>query len=409
MLDIIGHSFLDITLAAASSNIANSAQAGSDFASNMAKDFWSNIFQMGIFGRVAQASMLIAGTGVIYKGTIIFKEASDKVSDPTKIISSLLAIAFVIVMLWSSGANSMRAVLAMRNYANGVTDNVMVGIASDFQSLSATRKLEQDLATEPILADFKAKLGTCANKLKTTCFIKAVADLKQQLNDQGITDPILIGKVNQIEADAQAEYNKHNGTGTPVASTSGEESDGMKNAWDLVTNPGNAIQHIIEILLTGLAIAFFFAIEIAMLLFGLTFPINLALSLFDPAPLKSWFGNFWTLVNAKLCFSIIVGIVVYLQLWMETRGGNPGIFVIEIMLALFAPIATFFYCQGSALALAGAMNSIASAPIKGAAGAATGGASKFLGGAAKGAGITPSQAGNRIGRRMRRAKAGATK
>jgi hypothetical protein len=94
-----------------------------------------------------------------------------------------------------------------------------------------------------------------------------------------------------------------------------------------------------------------------MLLFGLTFPINVALSLFDPAPLKSWFGNFWTLVNAKFCFSIITGIIVYLQLWMETNNGNIGIFVIQILLAIFAPVATFFYCQGSALALAGAMNS----------------------------------------------------
>jgi hypothetical protein len=408
MLDLLSSGFLDIHLAAASSNIANSAQAGSDFATNMAKDFWSNIFQMGLFGRVAQAAMAIAAVGTIYKASILVKELNSNALEPTKLVSSLLSIVFVLVMLWYSGANSMSAVMATRNYSNGISDQVMVGIASDFQSLSATRNLEQDLKTEPIFTEFKSAINGCANKLKTKCFLNAVADLKQKLNAEGVTDPKIIAKVNQIEVDAQAEYDKHNAPDTATTADPPEEKNIFQRTADtlsLISNPGNAVQHIIEILLTGLAIAFFFSVEIAMLLFGLTFPINLALSLFDPAPLKSWFGNFWTLVNAKLCFSIITGIVVYLQLWMETRGGNIGLFVIELMLAIFAPVATFFYCQGSALALAGAMNSMASAPVKGAVGAATGGASKFLGGAAKGAGITPGQAGSRLGRRMRKAKA----
>jgi hypothetical protein len=149
-----------------------------------------------------------------------------------------------------------------------------------------------------------------------------------------------------------------------------------------------------------------------MLIFGLTFPINLALSLFDPAPLKSWIGNFWSLINAKLCFSIIVGIIVYLQLWMKSSSNGfaqIGLFVIEFLLAIFAPVATFFYCQGSALALAGALNSALSAPIRGVAGGSmraggamiSGGAKSFGGAiAARTLGVAGTNIGNKIAKRL---------
>ena len=73
MLDILSLNFLDshFTLAAAAANIAGSTQTGADLAKQFAEDFWSNVFKMGIFGRVAQASMYIAGAGIIYKGYYI--------------------------------------------------------------------------------------------------------------------------------------------------------------------------------------------------------------------------------------------------------------------------------------------------------------------------------------------------
>jgi hypothetical protein len=69
---------------------------------------------------------------------------------------------------------------------------------------------------------------------------------------------------------------------------------------------------------------------------------------------------------------------------METSNGNVGLFVIELLLAVFAPIVTFFYCQSSALALAGALNSMTSAPFRGAGGAVAGTMKSFTKGFAGG-------------------------
>jgi hypothetical protein len=163
-------------------------------------------------------------------------------------------------------------------------------------------------------------------------------------------------------------------------------------------------------ILTALTMCFYLALELTLILFGLTFPINIALSLFDSAPLKSWFGNIWLLINAKLCFCIIIGIISYLQLWVQTNSSNVFLsmllIVIELLMAFYAPIVTFFYVQGSALALAGAMNampgSVVGGAAKGVGGAvgkvAGGAAGAFMGGAMKGSGV--GKMGQNFGKRV---------
>jgi hypothetical protein len=99
-----------LTLAAASANIAGSTQTGADIAKQFAEDFWSNIFKMGIFGRVAQASLLIAGAGVIYKGYYLVREIGKNVLDTEKVIGSLMSIILVLLMLTNSGQISMYTV-----------------------------------------------------------------------------------------------------------------------------------------------------------------------------------------------------------------------------------------------------------------------------------------------------------
>ena len=393
MLDTLTH----LTLAAASANIAASTQTGADIAKQFAEDFWSNVFKMGIFGRVAQASLLIAGAGVIYKGYYLVREIGKNVLDTEKVIGSLMSIILVLLMLTNSGQISMYTVLGLRNYSNNVSDKIINGIASDFQKLQATRSFGDSVMAQPHFITFQKQLDTCAAKADPDCFRVAISILRGKLQSDNITDPAILNKVIEIQKDANDAALKAAG-GDVNANKSFIEKTG--DSISLLTNPGNLAQHLIEILLTGLAIAFYIAIELTLLVFGFTFPINVALSLFDPAPLKNWFGNFWTLVNAKLCFSLVVGVIVYLQLWAETKDGGIGIFVIELLMAIFAPVLTFFYCQGSALALAGAMNSMASAPVRGAAGAGMKALGQFGGGMAKGAGIGAKGAGKRVGKSL---------
>jgi hypothetical protein len=392
---------LDFNLIAAA-NIAAAAEDGSNLASTFASDFWSNIFQMGLFGRVAKAAWTIAGIGVIYKGYHLFQDLSKNVLDLNKLIGSILSIIIVLVMLDRNGQYSMYAVIGLRNFTGGLSDTLMAGISADFQIMEAGRgsntaaggDVELQTKIRPSLQTFKDELNRCRTAITKdpSCISNAFVNLENDIADLNLpSSPSvteLSNKINKLKTDAV--------TAQAAAANDPKAAkgffDGAKAFVGAVVDPGNALQQIILLLLTGLAIAFYFAIELSMLIFGLTFPINLALSLFDPAPLKSWIGNFWSLINAKLCFSIIVGIIVYLQLWMKSSSNGfaqIGLFVIEFLLAIFAPVATFFYCQGSALALAGALNSAMSAPIRGVAGGAGKALGAIGGGASKsfGAGV----------------------
>jgi hypothetical protein len=388
---------LDIPfIAAGTADIAGATKDASTIALGFARDFWSHIFLSGLFGRICLAVQPILGAGVIYKGWQIIEDiSSSNKFEPSKLISSILSLLFVYIMLKSSGQIASASVLGLRNYTNNVSDVLLAGVSADFKAFAPATALAGKINSKPILQAFQRELRTCAGAKANSpnCVSTAITNLEIALGNQGITaanDPELFTRITELKNEALiAEAN----TATTIA-----DKNLIEQALDVVSNftdIGNLFQHLVEVLLAGVAFAFFLSIEITLLLFGLIFPVNLTLSLFDPAPLKSWIGNFWTLVNAKLCFSIITGIIVQLQAWMETKNGNVGLFVIELLLAVFAPVATFFYCQSSALALAGALNSMASAPFRGAGAAVSGGAKGFtrgfVGGSIRGLGRAARQ------------------
>ena len=380
-MNLIDLNLVDLQLAAASVNIAADVNNGANLAIGVAKTFWSQIFSMGLFGRITKACLYIAGAGFIYKGWKYSIELGKNSLDLEKVITSLLTLILIFSLLNNSGALAMYTVLGFRNFTSNVSDTLMLGVSQDFQSRSAVQRLSDKLNAQPVFDIFKEQLKQCDTSPSPTCMPSAVANLKQGLIAQNITDPTILSVVTQIEADVSANISSTD----PAAKKQqiGRFGKIMKAMQDPLGELYAAFQQIIKVLLVGVAIAFFLAIEIAMLVLGLTFPVNITLSLFSADPMKSWFGNFWTLVNAKICFSIITGIVVYLQLWGESNGLAAYTFVIELLLAVFSPFATYFYCQGSALAFAGALNMSAAAFAGGAKGAvsAAGSGSKRLGGA----------------------------
>lgn len=413
----------------AAANFSQSAATGSSLATSFAQEFWSNIFKMGIFGRVAQVSLTIAGIGVIYRGYYFLQEIKDKTLDAEKVVSFLMVLALVMLMLSNSGSLAMTTVTGMRNFSNSVSDKIMAGISFDFKKLQATRSLNGTNLAQPYFIKFEDELKKCAPAAKTACFQTALDNLKQSVATNPEQDPVVNAKINEIQTDLnnaaggqQAGNPANSGTSNPAALASGTPDGTIdeRAKWDIIGKVGdsiksmgsaisNAFESLIQLIFTCLAIAFYLGLELTLLVFGFTFPINIALSLFDPAPLKNWFGNVWLLVNAKLCFAILVGIIVYLNLWAQSQTGlaSLGLFTIGILMAIYAPVLTFFYVQGSALALAGAMNAIPGSAIGGAArgvggavGKVAGGAAgAFMGGAMRGAGI--NKMGQNAGRKLR--------
>ncbi len=413
--------FLDINFHLAAANIMEAANSGSDIAAKLSKGFWDEIFSMGLFGRIAGAAWTIAGIGVIYKGYYYLQDIGKNTLDIDKVVGSLMALLLTVLMLQNNGL-AMNTVKGMREFGRSINETVMAGIAADLASLQSTRALNTVNSSQPFFSTFRDSLKTCAPQAQANCYQRAVAQLQADVATLNPPDPEVNRVVNKIVQTYNDIANSQIASGTtpanttinPVGSTATPLSwDSFKStaigAVDSVVNaPANLVEGIIIMLLTALTMCFYLALELTLILLGLTFPINIALSLFDSAPLKNWFGNFWLLINAKLCFCIIVGIISYLQLWVQTNSNNIFLsmllIIIGLLMAFYAPIITIFYVQGSALALAGAINSMSTAPVRGVAGGLKSVAGKsagaFMGGLLKGVGV--GSMGKKLGQKLAR-------
>ncbi len=364
--------FLDLHLYLAATDIAASTEAAIGLSKDLSQNFWSQIFQSGLFGAVTQAALYIAGIGFLYRGYQVLTEMAH--GSDTKhqylrtLTTSLLALILTWVMLDNSGEKSMYGVLALRNATGSLSDKITTQLSADYLRLNVNAQVSDRLKALEPFQKLEAEMKICSSKPdKIVCLQAATSALAQRT--AGITDPTVTDAVRSIQNQALQATQVANSRSTASSSTTGNSVvdlyngavSAIKTTANVVSDPGKAANDVatwlIATFLQAMAICFFIAIDMAMLLLGLTFPINLALSLFDPGSLISWIGNFWTLANAKICFSIVTGIIVYFQLWAEKANyaAAMGMFVIELMFAIFSPFITYFYCQGSALALAGAI------------------------------------------------------
>jgi hypothetical protein len=375
--------------ASTSTKYLDSVNTGQQLASTAADYFWSEIFKSGTFGRITLAMMPVAGFGVLYKGWQILNEYQNG-QDWRKIVMGLISIGVVMSLLSQSGANAMYLVLAANNVSSHVAESVLKGKLTDTNQNDLRQSGNNIKATVPF-DKFDRALKTCASLgsrdavSAASCNLNAVTTLKKELTDAGVTDSNMMDSVREMERLATESVNTATGT-EPVDNRNLLEK--ANDTISYVTNPMNIVYDVINTVLTGLTIMFYLAIEVAMLLFGFLLPVNLSLCLFSAEPIKAWIGNFWTLCNAKFCYGIIISIMVSFKMWSQGQANASlavGVFVIELLMAVAAPFLTFFYCQSSALALAGAVQSVGLSPFK---------AAGNLGGKAVGA--VGGEAGRRI-------------
>ena len=362
---------LTADIAGATENAVKASQGLSD-------EFWNKIFQGGLFGQISWTAQIIAGLGFLYRGYQIVQEAQGKNVSQGELWKSVLKSLFVLLLISTmfaqKGALSKNGVLVLKNYTNTFSTRMMTGIANDREFNQMRSASSGKLKSQPIFQTFNHEAQLCVNSAtKQACFQKAVDKLNNEVSTQNITDPEIRTAVANINAEAAKGITPV----TPSTAAAAAPPD-EKNWWDNILDIGSKItsfasdmaSNLIALVLQGMAIGFFLAIDITMLVLGLTFPINLGLSLYDNGEsLKTWLGNFWTLANAKICFSIVTGIIVYLQIWSESGAaglvGGFGLFVIELLMAVFVPAITYYYCQGTALAMSSAMNSMSAGAAKG--------------------------------------------
>ena len=65
---------LDLPLYLAATDIAASTQAAIGLSKDMSQNFWSQIFQSGLFGAVTEGALYIAGGGFLYRGYHLLTE-----------------------------------------------------------------------------------------------------------------------------------------------------------------------------------------------------------------------------------------------------------------------------------------------------------------------------------------------
>ena len=185
---------------------------------------------MGIFGRVAQVSLIIAGIGVIYRGYYFMLEIKDKSLDTEKVVNFIMVFILVLLMLWNSGQLAMYTVLGMRNFTNSISDTVMQGISFDFEKLQATRSLNGTNLAQSSFVKFEDELKKCAPAAKTACFQQALDNLKQSVAANPEQDPVVNAKIAEIQTDLN---NAAGGQQTSNSSTSGTSNNYNANIrWD---------------------------------------------------------------------------------------------------------------------------------------------------------------------------------
>jgi hypothetical protein len=80
------------------------------------------------------------------------------------------------------------------------------------------------------------------------------------------------------------------------------------------------------------------------------------MGMLDSKAVIDWFTCYWALVNAKICFAITLSLIG--QISASVTGVS---FVLELLMAFFAPFITFIFCKGSALSMAEGLSAIATA------------------------------------------------
>jgi hypothetical protein len=282
--------------------------------------------------------------------------------DHAALVATFIAPLFCIILLSGGGAYAKNATTLVRNFSNNFGANLIqaVGYSQTFNGLSSK---SSGLESEPIATELEAKLAECSAVRSNTdvssgrgvCAMSAISTAVRRMKDEGNNNPRLVDYVSRLQEVANKQLEGERGTSNSNFDLLKMVSGGL---------PAIAEQMITSIL-NAMTIVFYWALEIAMLILFLLFPVYLAVGVLNINSVVTWLSQAWALTNAKICFSFVLFVISTLS---DSLQGLT--FVVPLLMSFFAPFMAFIVAKGSMVSIA---EGLTGAAIKMGVGAASGG------------------------------------
>jgi hypothetical protein len=355
----------------AASDVATSNAAISDLVGRRFDDAWQQLLDGGLFSAISGAMLGVALLFLVITSTLILIEWIKTNDD--KQFFKLITPIFVVMFLLNGGALTKIMVTGIRDVGNGVNKIILVKlnyenkINKQFSGLTGEQTFLTDLKTDINRCNSDPNITTqrdCLNKIKTKI------DFGIQTGQ--IRNASAVDKLQRWSTDLASKIATADSTG--AAFQIGDALLAPSNALlKLVLSPfESALFFILMIITSGVQVA----AEGSMMLTSLIAPIYVTGALL-PQGMKSiitLLTQFWSIINWKICYTIMVG----LSSQMLSDDSTNSI-LLAFITGILAPILAIILAKGGGMGFYNAATSAAGKALdlggQALAGAATGGTS----------------------------------
>jgi hypothetical protein len=347
--------------------VDNAAQKNLESAKAVAKlwdENWGKFFTGPVFEAIVKPCAAIAFVFfVISTVLIVFQWSQDR---DDKNFIKLLSPLLIMLLLVGNGNFTRVGILGIRGVGNAL-DNIFLTKLQFDQNVNL--KQQHLVGNQQVLQAIKRQADTCKASQGNPISDKACL---VELNNL-----IIAGQASGILSDLQ---NLKDGigafvNGTPTATQVSGAVDALKFINPIQALTEKAIMSVLETavfsilqLVTGAVQAM---AEASFLMTALISPIFIAAALLPNGTksLIALFTAFWSIINYKFCYIIIVGISAQMAIDDNTTNG----IILAMISAIFAPILAAILASGAGMGFAKAATSAAGQTITIATKAASGG------------------------------------
>jgi hypothetical protein len=323
-------------------------------------EHWINFFQGGLYTAVNQAMLGFALLFFVYASVMTLIEWNNTGDDSNwnRMIAPLLVVAFLV----NSGGLTKTMILGVRAASNQVNAQIIESLQI---SQYYNDKLKNVVSTQQAVNEIRSKLNLCQSMAdptaRDTCLGQLNILLQDKKNSGEIRDKNLLDKIGEASTKIQNATAAAGNVGGGVAGVPGSILGGVAGGLGAIADPLISTAGKIALAPAFAAIFFFLMamtsavqnmVEGSMLLTSLLAPIYITAALLPDGKqsIIALCTSFWTIINYKICYTIILGLTSQL---LASDDGIQGL-VLVLISAIFAPILAGILAAGGGMGFANA-------------------------------------------------------
>jgi hypothetical protein len=335
---------------------------------------WAQFFSGGIYQAINQVMLGIALLFLVITVCITMLDYAKTQS--MNALFRLITPFIVTLFLINGGANAKTTILGIRAISNGLNTQFLTALQFN---QNVNNRLNDLIGDQSAMEEIQKKVTECkaqsSIEAQKTCLqnldgLIQTARSSGKIRDQNVLDKLATfgGNLSSVLS-GTASVDRLKAVADPISGAIG----------NVVFAPAQALMFFV---LQAITAAVQVLTEASFMMTALIAPIAIAGGLL-PSGMKSIIAlltAFWTIVNYKLCYIIIVGLCAQIN---TDNTASEGL-VLSLITAIFAPILAGILARGAGMGFAGAAvaatGQVAGTVAQVATSAATGGASSVASG-----------------------------